>query len=389
MQWAQKQHGFTIVELLIVVVVIAILASITIVSYNGITQNARDVGLTSSLQQASSSLTATYLSTQAYPDTLTGISGGGGTTFQYTPNNNSPVKNFCVSATNGGVTKHIAGMDGTVNKTVVGPCPGHTGTQAPLIADCPTGYITVPGSSLFNTNSFCVMKYEAKNSSGTAVSVPAGSPWASITQPAAITAGAAACPNCHLMTENEWLTIAQNIIYVPSNWVGGTVGVGALYEGHADGSPSSALAASATDTDGYINTGQTTGDQRRTFTLSNGQVIWDFAGNVREQTQQTITTGQPGTPVYSWQDWDSTGVQNNYGLIPQAAPVYSHPSAGTWTSTQNIGRLYSDSAQTTLRIFLRGGGYTDSATNNAGIYSLILNATDTSTSSTSGFRVAR
>lgn len=42
MQWAkQKQTGFTIVELLIVVVVIAILAAITVVAYNGVTQNAR------------------------------------------------------------------------------------------------------------------------------------------------------------------------------------------------------------------------------------------------------------------------------------------------------------------------------------------------------------
>jgi len=36
----QSQNGFTIVELLIVVVVIAILAAITIVSYNGITSRA-------------------------------------------------------------------------------------------------------------------------------------------------------------------------------------------------------------------------------------------------------------------------------------------------------------------------------------------------------------
>ncbi|MCA9336225.1 MAG: prepilin-type N-terminal cleavage/methylation domain-containing protein [Candidatus Saccharibacteria bacterium] len=40
--YAQKQTGFTIVELLIVIVVIAILAAITIVSYNGIQQRSRD-----------------------------------------------------------------------------------------------------------------------------------------------------------------------------------------------------------------------------------------------------------------------------------------------------------------------------------------------------------
>jgi prepilin-type N-terminal cleavage/methylation domain-containing protein len=39
--WA-KQNGFTIVELLIVIVVIGVLAAITIVAYNGIQQRARD-----------------------------------------------------------------------------------------------------------------------------------------------------------------------------------------------------------------------------------------------------------------------------------------------------------------------------------------------------------
>ncbi len=40
--WAPKQKGFTIVELLIVIVVIAILATITVVAFNGINSKARD-----------------------------------------------------------------------------------------------------------------------------------------------------------------------------------------------------------------------------------------------------------------------------------------------------------------------------------------------------------
>lgn len=42
MRWVQKQKGFTIVELLIVIVVIAILATITIIGYNGIQQRAQN-----------------------------------------------------------------------------------------------------------------------------------------------------------------------------------------------------------------------------------------------------------------------------------------------------------------------------------------------------------
>ena len=47
-----KQQGFTIVELLIVIVVIAILAAITIVAYNGVQNRAK----ATSGQQLSSSI---------------------------------------------------------------------------------------------------------------------------------------------------------------------------------------------------------------------------------------------------------------------------------------------------------------------------------------------
>lgn len=44
-----KQHGFTIVELLIVIVVIAILASISVAAFNGVQQRARTSQTTSAL----------------------------------------------------------------------------------------------------------------------------------------------------------------------------------------------------------------------------------------------------------------------------------------------------------------------------------------------------
>ncbi len=49
--WAKKQTGFTIVELLIVIVVIAILAAITVVAYNGIQNRAYDTTVQSDLKQ--------------------------------------------------------------------------------------------------------------------------------------------------------------------------------------------------------------------------------------------------------------------------------------------------------------------------------------------------
>lgn len=51
-KWAQRKSGFTIVELLIVVVVIAILASITIVSYSGIRQRAEESSAKSAVIRA-------------------------------------------------------------------------------------------------------------------------------------------------------------------------------------------------------------------------------------------------------------------------------------------------------------------------------------------------
>lgn len=68
MQWAkQKQTGFTIVELLIVIVVIGILAAITIVAFNGVQARSRVASAQSNLSAISKKLEVYKVDNNRYP----------------------------------------------------------------------------------------------------------------------------------------------------------------------------------------------------------------------------------------------------------------------------------------------------------------------------------
>ncbi|HVC36490.1 MAG TPA: hypothetical protein VNE40_03570 [Candidatus Dormibacteraeota bacterium] len=267
-----------------------------------------------------------------------------------------------------------------------------------------TGYIWVPGSSKYGTlPGFCVMKYDASNDgSGNAVSVPNVLPWVSISQQTAETTASAVCSGCHLITDNEWMTIAENALWQNTNWCNsdgslcnnapGTTGK-ILASGHNDNSPAQALTASSDDTQACYGTvtagvntvcGSTTGTQKRTLTLSNGNIIWDIGGNVWQWTDSWILgNDQPMTATagFAWNDY--TAITQFKGL------QYLNPTDMGWNSTQGLGQIYSENSTTNAiqYAFLRGGSWADGS--DAGAFSLALSAAPTYTDNNFGFRVAR
>ncbi len=302
---------------------------------------------------------------------------------------------FCLTATNNGTSYRITN-DGT---PTAGSC---SGVMLGGIT-CPTGFIVVPGSATYGTSNFCVMKYEAKiagqsngNQTYSSTFVPEsradGTPWVNISQTNAI-AAAQTIPGCltacHLITEAEWLTIAQNVLSVPSNWSGGAVGSGYIYSGHNNYGPSSSLAADTNDSNGYAGETNTGGNQRRTLTLTNGEVIWDLAGDVSEWTSGTSTTGQPGITGetgYSWKEWTAVTAPGSLSYSPSPAAT-NLPGASAWNSIQGVGQLYSYSGETTAYGLFRGGSWYGFNTI-AGVLMLKFNASS-GTYVDVGFRVSR
>lgn len=123
-----KTRGFTIVELLIVIVVIAILAAITIVAYNGIQDQARLATVKSDLSNAAKKMEVYRIqNNDTYPTTLTnaGITSSGDVDLQLSVDNSTSPKSFCITAVhtaNVGTAYHIT-QAGSVED---GQCSGHT-----------------------------------------------------------------------------------------------------------------------------------------------------------------------------------------------------------------------------------------------------------------------
>jgi len=120
------KRGFTIVELLIVIVVIGILAAITIVAYNGIQKRAQVASAQTGTNQAAKKIAA-YSATNndMFPTSLSdaGITDSASITYQYTYSNSASPKTYCVTATTS-TTSYYTNNTTNLSPTP-GGCPGH------------------------------------------------------------------------------------------------------------------------------------------------------------------------------------------------------------------------------------------------------------------------
>jgi prepilin-type N-terminal cleavage/methylation domain-containing protein len=400
----RQKKGFTLLEILLVIAAIGILAAIVLVAINPTRQinQARQAAVNSDKNTIEKALQQALIDTGSYPSSVietqrdickTGTEQvGGATDCTNKADLRELVPTYIASIPTDTTYTLARGNDGRVYVNTVDTAANFS---------CPTGYIKVPGNSLYQTKDFCVMKYEAKaveisnptvglttpntgvntianNTTATTsasnppraiASVASGYPIANINQ----TTAASYCTNAgaSLITNAEWMTIVRNIESVPSNWTGGAVGNGGLWRGHTDNNPPNALAANADDNQGYEGTGNTSPSiEKRTHTLSNGETIWDISGNVWEWTSDTIQgQNKPNNSSGAlWQQWTAI---SNFGNLSYDL---TRPSNTSWNSSQNIGQYYAGTVTgTTTFAFLRGGHW--GAATLAGVFTLDLNHT--------------
>ncbi len=281
---------------------------------------------------------------------------------------------------------------------------------------CPTWFIPIPWNKDFKQSGFCVAKYEMKQYTGDAwswngtawalLTWTANTPYCSVSTPCNATAsrnftGAIisksdgypivylnqynamkACESMwtwyHLITNNEWMTIARNIESNNQNWWTGKYmsmsGSSADYWGINQWESRQTLydggigALSGSSEYGYNAWVLSSSfENKRTHKLTNGEIIWDFAGNVREHVNWWNTINSSNYLI----TWNICGSAGYFSFYKDTADAFTlcaftnnYTYVNIWPLKSNLNRTnwiwWIYSSATNNNIFLRGGSWINS-----------------------------
>jgi formylglycine-generating enzyme required for sulfatase activity len=246
------------------------------------------------------------------------------------------------------------------------------------IFTCPAGYIKAPGNSNYSTDTFCVMKYEAKDDgNGSPISQANSMPMTNISKNSAVIKCQGLGHGYDLMTNAEWQTVAQNVEMVNSNWSGGTVGTGCLKAGNSHYNSSQPNC-------GYYVGAMEQGTGRSSLSelaLNNGQTIWDLAGNAWEWVKEDNSHAYDYDYLMALVT-EADGTPGPLGSVKHAfgpAGDYTYAGNNTWYAGLGLSSTWAS-----FGAIARGGHY--GGVNESGVFAATTTLYADRTYAAVGFR---
>ena len=229
----KKSNGFTIVEIIVVIVIIGILAAVTIISYTGITQRVTIASMKSDLTDAAQQIklfqlyniagnfpTANNCTNTASTEICLKTNGSNYyAAGSYVYNNSSSPKTYQLDITNGNLKYRIT--DDSTPVAVVAPAP------VSLAVSDPTNWLTI-GTQIWGkynlnvgtmvtgvtaqTNNATLEKYCYANNSTNCTTYGGLYQWDEAMQYVNTAGAQGICPTgSHIPTDNEWKTLEMQL----------------------------------------------------------------------------------------------------------------------------------------------------------------------------------
>lgn len=323
-----NRRGFTIVELLIVIVVIAILAALTVVAFNGITNQAKNSARAADLKQWKKKSEAHKVENSIEcPPNYAFVYG----------NSTLGTNDFCVMKYE---AKNVGGV------------PTSQASGTPWVS------ITQPNAIIASQAAGGHLLTEAE--------------WMTIAADV-------------LSVKYNWSETEVGSGYVYQGHVNNGPDA-ALAASDDDSDALYGITDGTGDTPGTNSSRVlwlTSGDAIWDFSGN----VWEWTS----QQQAMNQVGVPGDSGFVWREWTRTvlslGNLPTASIPDTLATVEGLEDITNWNSDQGVGKLYANYSDTATRVFRRGGNWNNM--NDAGVLTLHLDRPPTNSNGFIGFRVAQ